>query len=144
MFPNATVLHAVRDPVDTCLSCYRQLFPAGGETLNDLAEIGAEYVTYRRLMDHWRAVLPGRVVDVENEALIAEPERVTRWLVETACRLPWNDAVLRFHEQATPARTASAAQVRQPISAASSGRWRRYASHLGPLLEALGPYAPAR
>lgn len=144
MFPSAVILHAVRDPVDTCLSCYRQPFSSGGETLCDLAEIGTEYVIYRRLMDHWRAVLPGRVIDVDHEALVADPEPVTRWLVSEACGLAWDDATLRFHEAAGPVRTASAAQVRQPIFRTSLQRWRRYERHLGPLFEALGPYAQAR
>ena len=144
MFPRAVILHAVRDAVDTCLSCYRQLFSRGGETLCDLAEIGAEYATYRRLMQHWRTVLPGRVIDVDHEALVGDPEPVTRWLVTEACGLAWNDAALRFHEAAGPVRTASAVQVRQPIFRTSLQRWRRYERHLGPLLEALGPYAPTR
>jgi hypothetical protein len=137
MFPNATILHAVRDPVDTCLSCYRQLFATGAETLYDLEEIGAEYVAYRRLMDHWREVLPDRVIDVDHEALVADPETQIRWLVTEACGLAWDDACLSFHEAAGPVRTASAAQVRQPIFTTSLGRWRRYERQLAPLLEVL-------
>jgi Flp pilus assembly protein TadD len=141
MFPKAVILHAVRDPVDTCLSCYRQLFASGAETLYDLGDIGAEYVTYRAVMEHWRAVLPGRVVDVDHEALVADPERRIRDLIEV-CGLAWNDSTLRFHEAAGPVRTASSAQVRQPIFATSVDRWRRYEAELGPLFTALGPYAP--
>jgi len=142
MFPKAVILHAVRDPVDTCLSCYRQLFAHGAETLYDLAGIGAEYVAYREVMAHWRAVLPGRVVDVEHEALVADPERQIRRLVCDAAGLDWNDACLRFHEAAGPVRTASSSQVRQPIFTGSLARWRRYETELGPLLAALGPYSP--
>ena len=141
MFPRAVILHAVRDPLDTCLSCYRQLFASGAETLYDLADIGAEYVTYRRLMEHWRAVLPGRVIDVDHEALVADPERRIRWLVG-ACGLSWNEAALRFHEAVGPVRTASSGQVRQPIFTTSVARWRRYQAQLAPLFAALGPYAP--
>jgi len=142
MFPKAVILHSVRDPLDTCLSCYRQLFASGAETLYDLADIGAEYVTYRRLMAHWRDLLPGRVVDVDHEALVADPEARIRQLVTEACGLPWDDACLRFHEAAGPVRTASSVQVRQPIFTTSLARWRRYAAELGPLIAALGPYAP--
>jgi tetratricopeptide (TPR) repeat protein len=141
MFPNAVILHAVRDPVDTCLSCYRQLFASGAETLYDLADIGAEYVAYRGVMDHWRTVLPGRLVDIDHEALVADPEGQIRWLVTEACGLTWNDACLRFYEGARPVRTASSGQVRQPIFATSVARWRRYEAELAPLLAALGPYA---
>ena len=144
MFPNAVILHAVRDPLDTCLSCWRQLFAQGAETLYDLAEIGAEYVAYRQTMDHWRAVLPGRVIDVDHEALVADPEPQIRWLVTEAAGLTWNDACLSFHTAGEAARTASSVQVRQPIFRTSLQRWRRYEARLGPLIEALGPYAPPR
>jgi tetratricopeptide (TPR) repeat protein len=140
MFPKAVILHAVRDPVDTCLSCYRQHFARGAETLYDLAEIGAEFVTYRAVMDHWRAVLPGRVIDIDHEALVAEPEPGIRALLE-ACGLAWNDAALRFHEASGPVRTASSVQVRQPIFTTSVDRWRRYEAELAPLFAALGAYA---
>jgi Flp pilus assembly protein TadD len=144
MFPRAVILHSVRNTVDTCLSCYRQLFATGAETLYDLAEIGAEYVAYRGLMDHWRDVLPGRLVDVDHEALVADPQGQIRWLVTEACGLSWNEACLSFHAATRPVRTASASQVRQPIFRTSLGRWRRYEAHLKPLLDALGPYAPAK
>ena len=144
MFPNAVILHAVRDPLDTCLSCWRQLFAQGAETLYDLAEIGAEYVAYRETMDHWRAALPGRVIDVDHEALVAEPERRIRWLVTEAAGLAWNDACLEFHVAGRAAPTASSAQVRRPIFRTSLQRWRRYEAQLGPLIAALGPYADTR
>jgi tetratricopeptide (TPR) repeat protein len=142
LFPRAVILHAVRDPVDTCLSCYRQLFATGAETLYDLADVGAEYVLYRQVMAHWARVLPGRVIEVDHEALVEDPEGRIRWLVTEACGLPWRDACLAFHEAGGVVRTASSAQVRQPIFRTSLDRWRRYEAHLGPLLEALGPYAP--
>ncbi|HEX4199109.1 MAG TPA: sulfotransferase [Caulobacteraceae bacterium] len=144
MFPRAVILHSVRDPVDTCLACYRQLFADGNETLYDLGQIGAEYVGYRAVMDHWNIVLPGRVIDVSHEALVADPKSQIRWLVTEAGGLDWDPACLRFYETRRPVRTASVAQVRQPIFTTSLQRWRRYEKHLGPLFEALGPYAPKR
>jgi len=142
MFPRAVILHAVRGPMDTCLSCYRQLFATGAETLYDLADIGAEYALYREVMAHWARALPGRVTPVDHEALVEGPEDRIRWLVTEACGLPWNDACLAFHEAGGAVRTASSAQVRQPIFRTSLDRWRRYEAHLGPLIQALGPYAP--
>ena len=142
MFPRAVILHAARDALDTCVSCFRQLFASGAETLYDLGEIGAEYVTYREVMEHWRRVLPGRVIDVDHEQLVEGPEAQIRWLVTEACGLAWNDACLAFHETPGAVRTASSAQVRQPIFRTSLGRWRRYAAHLGPLIVALGEYGP--
>jgi hypothetical protein len=93
-------------------------------------------------MDHWVRVLPGRMIDVDHETLIGAPEEPIRWLVTEACGLPWDGACLRFHEHKGAVRTASATQVRRPIFSSSLHRWRRYAQHLGPLFEALGPYAP--
>jgi tetratricopeptide (TPR) repeat protein len=144
MFPGAVILHSVRDPVDTCLACYRQLFASGSETLYDLAQIGEAYVRYRRVMDHWAKALPGRVIAVEHEALAMDPDRRIPWLVSEACGLEWDPACLRFHEAEGLVRTASAAQVRQPMFRTSIQRWRRHAERLGPLFEALGPYAPDR
>jgi tetratricopeptide (TPR) repeat protein len=142
MFPQSVILDSTRDPVDTCLSCYRQLFTEGNETLYDLSQIGRAYVRYRRVMEHWSRVLPGRVVRVEHEKLVADPEGRIRWLVTDACRLDWDPACLRFYEAEGVVRTASAAQVRRPIFSTSIGRWARFASELEPLLMALGPYAP--
>jgi len=139
--PNAVILHSVRDPVDTCLGCYKQIFATGHETSYDLTLTGKTYVLYRRLMEHWSRVLPGRVVDVVYEKLVADPETEIRRLL-AACGLPWDDACLRFHENQRSVSTASSSQVRQPIFKSAVQRWRRYEQHLGPLLEALGPYAP--
>jgi hypothetical protein len=142
IFPRAVVLHCVRDPVDTGLACYRQLFASGNETLYDLRQIGEAYVRYRQVMAHWDRVLPGRVIEVSHETLVADPEGQIRWLVTEACGLDWDPACLDFHKAEGAVRTASAAQVRRPIFTSSLQRWRRYEDRLGPLLEALGPYAP--
>jgi tetratricopeptide (TPR) repeat protein len=141
MFPKSVILDSVRDPVDTCLSCYRQLFTEGNETLYDLGQIGRAYVRYRRVMEHWDLVLPGRVIRVEHEKLVADTEGQVRRLLDV-CKLEWDPACLRFYEAAGIVRTASAAQVRLPVFLTSIGRWARFASELEPLLKALGPYAP--
>ena len=142
MAPKAVILHAVRDPVDTCLGAWRQNFATGNEETYDLGDIGRLYVRYREVMDHWASVLPGRVVEVSHEALVTDPEARIRWLITEACGLPWDPACLNFHETRRTVRTASVAQVRQPIFTTALQRWRRYEKHLGPLFEALGPYAP--
>jgi hypothetical protein len=137
LFPKALILHVGRDPMDVGFACYRQLFVEGNETLYDLADIGAEYGRYRGLMDHWAAVLPGRVAEVSYEALVAEPDTQTRLLVTETAGLAWDPAVLRFHERAGAVTTASASQVRRPIYATSVARWRRHAERLQPLAAAL-------
>jgi tetratricopeptide (TPR) repeat protein len=144
MFPKAVILHSVRDAVETCLGCFRQMFATGNEETYDLGDIGRLYVRYREVMAHWASVLPNRVIDVSHEALVTAPEERIRWLVTEACGLVWDPACLRFHETRRAVRTASVAQVRQPIFTTSLARWRRYEKHLRPLLEVLGPYAPAR
>jgi tetratricopeptide (TPR) repeat protein len=144
MFPRATILHAMRDPVDTCLSNFRTPFLSGHEESYDLTEIGRSYVRYRQMMEHWDKVLPGRVIDVDHDALVTDPENRIRWLVTEACGLNWTPACLEFYKTKRPVRTASMTQVRQPIFTSSVQRWRRYEKHLGPLFDALGPYAPPR
>src|SRR6185312_5462747 len=137
LFPRAVILHAVREPMDVCFACYRQLFASGNETLYDLEDIAAEYHRYSGLMTHWAAVVPGRVTDVAYETLVADPEGGARALLEAA-RLSWDPAVLRFHERPGAVRTASASQVRRPIYRTSVARWRRHADRLRPLAQALG------
>jgi Sulfotransferase family len=92
------------------------------------------------VMEHWKHLLPGRILEVVYERLVAEPEAEIRRLL-AACGLPWNDACLSFHENRRAVGTASLSQVREPIFTRGIGRWRRYHKHLGPLIEALGPYA---
>jgi hypothetical protein len=144
MFPRATVINCTRDPLDTAVSCFRSDFSAGGWTRfsYDLAGIGRYYALHREIMSHWNFVLMGRVINVEYEALVLNPETRIRALVES-CRLPWNDACLSFFENPREVFTVGADQVRRPMFQDSIGRWRRFAPHLGPLIQALGPYAPA-
>ena len=140
MFPNAAILHMTRDPMDTGFACFRQLFTSGNETLYDLADIGAEYRRYRGLMEHWEAVLPGRVAELRYEALATDPDRAIPALVTKGAGLTWDAACLRFFEREGAVRTASAAEVRRPVYPTSVQRWRCHAERLGPLAQALGPY----
>ena len=94
-------------------------------------------------MAHWRNVLPaGRILDVRYEDVVADLEREARRII-AYCGLPWTDRCLSFHETDRPVRTASAAQVRQPIYSSAVGRWRVYEQHLGALLDALHITSPA-
>lgn len=138
--PGAKIVHCRRDSVDTCLSNFLHLFPGGQEFTYDQNELGRYYVLYDRLMDHWRGVLGERIFDLDYEALVSDPEPVMREMLEF-CGLSWQDACLNFHKTDRPVRTASAAQVRQPLYASAIKRWKKYEKHLGPLLDALGPLA---
>lgn len=136
-FPRARIVHCVREPSDTCVSCFSKHFTTGHDFSYDLGELGRFYRLYEELMRHWRAVLPpGRMLEVRYEEVVAGVEAQARRLVKF-CGLPWDDACLRFYEAARPVRTASLAQVRQPIYASSVGRWKRYEKYLGPLKQAL-------
>lgn len=134
--PNARIIHLRRHPMDSGYALYKTLFRMGCPYSYDLGDLAAYQLAHRRLMDHWRAVLPGRFLDVDYEALVTDQEAVSRRIV-AHCGLDWQDACLRFHENSSPAATASAAQVRQPIHANSVGLWRRYAEQLEPLRAAL-------
>ncbi|MEX2450018.1 MAG: tetratricopeptide repeat protein [Rhodospirillales bacterium] len=136
--PNATVIHCRRDPVDTCLSCFLTYFAEPIDWSYDLEETGRFYAAYAKMMDHWHAALPGRLLDVQYEDVVADLETQARRIVEQ-CGLPWDDACLDFQNARRAVRTASAGQVRKPIYRSSVQRWRRYEPHLGPLLRALAP-----
>jgi tetratricopeptide (TPR) repeat protein len=134
--PRARVIHCSRDPLDVCLSCYFQHFTSMNFTYA-LEDLAAFYQDYERLMRHWQALLPLAFLEVAYEDLVSAPERVSRELV-AFCDLEWDDRCLAYHQTQRRVRTASMAQVRQPIYTRSVGRWRHYAAHLGPLLRALG------
>lgn len=137
ILPNARIIHCRRDPVDTCLSCYLRTFTGEVVFSYDLSELGHYYRHYSALMDHWRALLPARCyLEVHYEDIVADLEREARRMVEF-CGLPWDEACLSFHQTDRPVRTASAAEVRQPIYRTSVGRWRPYGRHLAPLIAAL-------
>jgi hypothetical protein len=137
--PNAKIIHTIRNPVDTCISCFSKLFAGELNYTYDIGELGRYYKRYERLMQHWRRVLPpGQILDVQYEDAVADLEVQARRVL-AYCELPWDDRCLSFHETERPVRTASATQVRQPIYKSSVGRWHDYAEFLGPLLSALGP-----
>ena len=135
--PNAKIVHTVRNPVDTCLSCFTHLFSEALDFSYDLAELGRFYAHYRHLMAHWHQVLPpGTILDVCYEDVVTDLEGQARRLLDH-CGVPFDPRCLAFNESARPVRTASAAQVRQPIYKHSVERWRNYERWLGPLLREL-------
>ena len=141
VLPNAKIIDARRYPLDATLSCYRQLFAKGQTFVYDLTDIGEYFLEYQRLMDHWHAVLPGRVLTVQYEDLVADFDNQLRRLLDH-CELPWEDACARFYETERPIRTASSEQVRQPVYTQSIHYWRNYEKHLGELIEVLEPVLP--
>ena len=143
MLPGAKIIHARRDPVDTCLSCYTKLFASEQAFAYDLTELGQFHVAYQQLMAHWRAVLPpSAFIEVDYEAMVDDVEAETRRLLDWL-ELPWDPNCLEFYRTDRAVRTASVNQVRRPIYKSAKGRWRKHAANLGPLLAALGVSAPA-
>lgn len=135
--PRARIIHCVRDPLDTCVSCFTKHFATGHDFSYDLRELGRFYRLYEELMRHWRKVLPpGNMLEVRYEDVVNDLDGQAHRLV-AFCGLDWDAACLRFHEQRRAVRTASLAQVRRPIYASSVGRWRHYQKYLAPLQQAL-------
>jgi tetratricopeptide (TPR) repeat protein len=137
ILPNATVIDARRHPMDACFSTFKQYFAEGQAFSYDLEDLGRYYRCYLSLMDHWDEVLPGKVLHVQYEQLVADPESHIRRLLEH-CGLEFEAACLNFHQTRRAVRTASAEQVRQPIYSSGVGYWRRFQSELEPLRVALG------
>jgi tetratricopeptide (TPR) repeat protein len=136
LFPAARIIHCVRDPLDTCLSCYFQHFASLHPYAYDLGHLGSYYHHYQRLMQHWRSVIKLPMMEVRYEDLVADQEGVSRALVDFA-DLPWDERCLRFHETKRVVATASYDQVRQPLYQRSVGRWRHYQRFLEPLTHTL-------
>jgi len=136
LYPNARILHTVRDPLDTCLSIFCQPLRAELDYANDLKHIGHYYLQYRRLMNHWSERLGDDIVHVSYERLVKEPRGVIEPVL-AFLGLDWDDACLSFHEVDNRVRTASLAQVRKPFYQSSSGRAENYARYLAPLKDYL-------
>jgi tetratricopeptide (TPR) repeat protein len=137
ILPRAVVIDVRRHPMDACFSTYKQHFAEGQSFSYDLEDLGRYYQCYLSLMDHWEAVLPGKVLHLQYELLIREPEAQIRRLL-SHCSLPFEPKCLSFHETKRPVRTASAEQVRQPLYTSGVGYWRHFEAQLAPLRRALG------
>jgi tetratricopeptide (TPR) repeat protein len=134
--PNAKIIDARRHPIDVCVGNYRQLFAQGKNFAYDLNECAEYFLDYIRVMNHWDEVLPGRVLKVQYEDVVADLEGQARRMLEY-CELPWEDACLNFHETSRPVNTASSEQVRVPIYSDAVDYWRNYEPHLADVKEIL-------
>ena len=137
ILPNAKIIDARRHPLGCCFSCFKQHFARGQAFTYDLDELGRYYRDYVELMAHFDAVLPARVHRVFYERMVEDTEAEVRRLLDY-CGLPFDSAVLRFHENQRAVRTASSEQVRQPIFREGLDQWRHFAPWLGALKSALG------
>ena len=138
MLPNAKIIDARRDAMDCCFSNFKQLYATGHPFAYALEDIGRYYRSYVGLMDHWDRVLPGRVLCVKHEDVLADLEGSVRRILDY-CELPFEEACIDFHKTQRRVHTASAEQVRRPINRDGVGQWKPYEPWLGPLKAALGP-----
>jgi tetratricopeptide (TPR) repeat protein len=138
ILPKAKIINARRHPLDSCFGSYKQLFAQGQQFCYDLVEVGEYYLQYQRLMDHWHEVLPGKVLDVQYEEVVADLEGQVKRILEY-CELDWEESCLRFHETSRSVKTASSEQVRRPIYSSAVNTWRHYEHHLDALIEVLEP-----
>jgi Sulfotransferase family/Tetratricopeptide repeat len=130
--PRARMVHVTRGPMATCFGMYKVLFDRGYPFSYDLQELADHYLGYRRLMAHWCAVLPGRIIEVNYEKLVADAAGEVRRLLD-ALALPWEPQCLAYERNPAPVATASAAQVRRPIYTSAVSVWRNYKRELAPL-----------
>ncbi|MWV27230.1 tetratricopeptide repeat-containing sulfotransferase family protein [Aurantiacibacter rhizosphaerae] len=137
ILPNAKIIDARRAPMDCCFSGFKQLFAEGQEFTYGLNEIGRYFADYVDLMQHWDEVLPGRVLRVQHEDVLDDPEGQIRRMLDY-CGLDFEEACLNFHQTNRAVRTASSEQVRQPINRAGQGAWVPFDPWLGELRNALG------
>jgi len=137
MFPNAKIIDARREPMACCFGNLKQLFARGQEFAYSIEDIARYYRSYLELMEHWDAVLPGRVLCVHHEDVVDDLEGSVRRILEF-CELPFEPACVEFHRTERSVVTASSEQVRQPIFREGLDQWRHYARWLGPLADALG------
>ncbi len=137
ILPRAKIIDARRHPMGGCFSCYKQLFARGQTFTYDLDKLGRYYRDYVILMDHWDAVLPGRVHRVQYEEMVENTESEIRRLL-AYCGLEFEEQCLRFFETERAIRTPSAEQVRRPVYREGLEHWRHFEKHLEPLRRALG------
>ncbi|TWX69998.1 tetratricopeptide repeat-containing sulfotransferase family protein [Colwellia sp. C1TZA3] len=136
ILPNAKIIDARRDALSCCFSGYKQLFGEGQQFSYDLEDIGNYYRNYVEIMDHWDKALPGKILRVQYEDVVADLDTQVRRILDY-CGLPFEQACIDFHTNKRAVRTPSSEQVRQPIYQSGLEQWRNYESHLGPLKKAL-------
>lgn len=132
LFPKARIIHCIRDPMDTCLSCYMNNFGIRIRFSNSLADLAEYFKAYQDLMGHWKAVLDPPVYCLRYEKLVTNPDAEIRNLIDY-CSLPWDERCITPHLASRRVATASRWQVRRPIYNTAVSRAGNYASHLSDL-----------
>jgi tetratricopeptide (TPR) repeat protein len=131
-WPDARIIHLGRNPMDACFSMYKQIFTWAYKFSYSLDGLGQYYVAYDRLRNHWREVLQDRLIEVEYESLVTDPENQTRILLEKL-GLSFEQACLDFEQNEAPSATASSVQIREKAHARSINKWQHFSEELNPL-----------
>lgn len=140
MLPEAKIIHAMRDPMDSCFSCFTKLFNHSMPYAYDQEALGQYFMHYATIMQHWHQVLPkGVIFDLPYEIMVADHENQTRKLLDYI-GLPWDPNCLNFYNNARLVKTASMAQVRKPIYQTSVKRWEHFTDELQTLARIVSPY----
>lgn len=132
-FPNARIIHCMRNPLDNFISAFQNEMNANHAYSYDQRAYGEYYINYLRLTNHWKAVRPDNIYELRYETLVENPESEVRNILNFL-GLPWEASCLKFHERESTVKTFSHLQVRNPINTGSVGRWRNYERHLGPIM----------
>jgi tetratricopeptide (TPR) repeat protein len=136
-FKQARILCLMRDPMDSCFSNLKELFPGGGYGYSyDFADLAGHYFRFRCAVEHYQNVMPDQFMTVKYEALVADPEATSRHIM-SFCGLSYEEACIEIASNASPSSTASASQVREPIHTRNVNAWRKYESKLAPLASEL-------
>ncbi len=135
-FPNAKIIYVERDPVDVCFAMYKQIFTWAYKFSYDLSNLATYYNLHRNLLTHWHEMMPGKIVTVNYDTLVAEPELTVRKLLKNI-GLDFEQQCLDFHNNKSPSTTASATQIRSKIHSNSVRKWKKFEKHLTPLIEGL-------
>jgi hypothetical protein len=138
ILPRAKIIDARRHPMAACFSGFTQLFARGQSFTYGLNNIGRYYRDYVELMDHWDQVLPGKVLRMQYEDMVADTGNQVRRMLDF-CELEFEESCLAFHQTERAVRTASSEQVRQPIYSGALDHWSNYEPWLDELKQALGP-----
>jgi hypothetical protein len=142
ILPNAKIIDSRRHPMATCFSGFKQLFAAGQIFTYSQTDIARYYRDYVELMTHWDSVLPGKVLRIKYEDVIADTESEIRRILDY-CGLSFEEQCLAFHNTERAIRTASSEQVRQPIYKNAVEQWRNFETHLGPMRVEIEPLIAA-
>jgi len=135
-FPKAKIIHVTRGPADTCFAVFKQLFGDVYQHSYNQCEMAEHYVMYRNLMEHWHAIMPGKIYDIAYEDIVTDNQVQARKLIQYI-GLDWEDACTSFEKNKAAVATASAAQVRDKVHGRSVGRWKKYKKQLSPTLDIL-------